>query len=194
MSKASESQRERWRRYRAMEKQRSEGFHSFVNKRQQRGQCAGWHDDSADRLLTLGELWDEHLQVVRKASTINEELASAMMFVRAFRTEGKSIVGITLKDLLRTLFREWCRAGRPLLNPIKEEFSREWSRQAPAEPPECESAWIFLDPPSAYDEPLLPVPVTAPKSAEQKFNEWARDNGKAPTAFFSSRVMPHADE
>jgi hypothetical protein len=153
-TKASESQRARWAQWRKMQKQRSESFRDFVGKHQQRDRRADWHDDSAYRLLTLGELWDESLQVVRKASTIEEERASAMLFVRAFRAEGKSVVGITLKDLLRTLFREWYRAGRPLLNPVKEEFSPEWSRQTPADPPEFVSAWLFLDPASAYDEPL----------------------------------------
>ena len=191
MSKASESQRERWRRYRAMEKQRSESFRTFVSKHQERGQRAEWHDASRDRLLVLGEIWDESLQVVRKAASLEEERISAMQFVRAFRAEGKSVVGITLKDLLRTLFREWYRAGRPLLNPVKEEFSPEWLRQTPADPPEFVSAWEFLDPVAQYDEPLFPT--TAP-TAEQKFNAWARDNGKAPTVFFSSRVMPHAGD
>jgi hypothetical protein len=190
-TKASESQRERWRRYRAMEKQRSESFRTFVSKHQQRGHRVAWHDDCRDRLLVPGEIWDETLQAVRKASTLAEEKESALMFVRAMRTEGVSVPGLTLRDLLRRVFNAWCQVGQPLLNPATGQFSLEWERQTTSELPRFEDRWEFLDPVAQYDEPLFPT--TAP-TAEQKFNAWARDNGKAPKAFFSSRVMPHAGD
>jgi hypothetical protein len=194
MSRASDAQKARWAAWKKMKREQNSSFRDFVDKNQQRNQRAAWCDASRDRLLILGEVWDEHLQVVRKASTIEEERQSAMQFAQALKMESPIMEGTTLRDLLRRVFYEYYRVGQPLLNPITNKFTEEWEKQPATELPRFEDRWEFLDPPSAYDAPLLPVPVTAPKTAEQKFNEWARDNGKAPTAFFSSRVMPYAGD
>src|ERR1700751_1223919 len=146
MSKASDAQKARWQQYREMKKQQGESFRAFVSKHQERDQRAAWHDDRRDRLLVLGELWDEHLQVVRKASTTEEEQQSAMQFAQALKMESPIMEGTTLRNLLRRVFYEYYRVGQPLLNPITNKFTEEWEKQPIAELPRFEDRWEFLDP------------------------------------------------
>ena len=157
--KMSAAQKERWRQYREMESERERPYASLARagqdsarRERERKSWATHCETDAAYLLALGEIWDQKARQPRKAETIEEERASALRFAALLKME--SPVEGTTRDLLRRVFYEWCRVGRPLLNHFANKFSDDWILPSDSVVPAFEDAWRFLEPVEKYDEPL----------------------------------------
>ncbi len=193
MSKASDAQKARWAAWRKMKKEQNESFRDFVDRQSERQRAAEWCDENIDALLLLGEIYDETRRRAVKASSLEQERESALLFCAALKIKDPIIEGVTTRELLRRTYYEWVRQGRPLLNPITHCFSTTWGRQPGSTPRTFDEAWDFLSN-CDYDSPLLPA-ASAPKSVEQRFNEWQAELRKdAPTMLYSGVILPHSDE
>ena len=191
MSKlGSEAQKTRWAEWRKMKKEQNESFRDFVDSQSEKQRAAQWCDANLDALLLLGEIYDETRRRAVKASSLEQERESALLFCAALKIKDPIIEGVTTRELLRRTYYEWVRQGRPLLNPITHLFSTTWGRQPGSTVRTFDEAWDFL-PNCDYDSPLLPAP-SAPKSVGQRFDEWQRELRKGtPTLFASFPVAPH---
>lgn len=161
--KMSAAQKERWRQYREMEAERERPYTSLARagqdaarKERERKSWAQHCETDVAFLLLPGEFWDQKTRQPRDAATIEEERASALRFAALLKMESPVVEGTTTRDLLRRVFYEWCRVGRPLLNHFANKFSDEWEFPSDAAVPVFERVWRFIEPVEKYDE-LLPV-------------------------------------
>jgi hypothetical protein len=160
--KMSAAQKERWAEYRRLEAEREAPYAALRRAGQdaarierERKSWAEHCETDAACLLLLGEIWDQKTRQSRNAETMEEERASALRFAALLKVE-LPIGGTTTRDLLRRVFYEWCRVGRPLLNHFTNKFSDDWDFPLDAPVPVFEDVWRLIEPAEKYDE-LLPV-------------------------------------
>jgi hypothetical protein len=108
------------------------------------------------RLLMPGEVWDEASLKARDAKTFSEEKESILAFARALKI---SIKGMTLRELIKSVWLAWQEQGHPLLNPYTQKFSDSWEFRGEPIDRIFEEIWQYTE--GDYDLPLL-TPASAP--------------------------------
>jgi hypothetical protein len=115
-------------------------------------EMADFCEDGSDisRLLMPGDIFDDAKLKARDAKTFEEETESILTFARALNI---SIEGMTLRELIKSVWIAWQKQGHPLLNPYTHKFSDSWEFRGEPIDRIFEDIWQYTE--GNYDAPLL---------------------------------------